>query len=74
MRACMCRLHPLEDYLAAASDAVWQMDAPRDVFLTTDDRDLIENIEEGHYDHYGFTYYYTRSVQSKRLMVIIVRS
>lgn len=52
----------MEDYLTAASGAVLRMDAPLDIFLTTDDRDLIENIEQGHYDHYGFTYYYTRSV------------
>lgn len=63
LRNCVCRLHPLEDYLTAASDAALQMDAPHDVFLTTDDRDLIQYIERGHYDHYGFTFYYTRSVR-----------
>ena len=55
-------LHPMENYLAAASDAALHMDAPADIFVSTDDRDLIENIEQGHYDHYGFTYYYTRCV------------
>lgn len=52
----------MENYLAAASDAALHMDAPTDIFLSTDDRDLIENIEQGYYDHYGFTYYYTRCV------------
>lgn len=52
----------MEDYLAAATDAMLHVQSPLDIFLTTDDRDLIERIEEGYYDHYGFTYYYTRSV------------
>lgn len=47
------------------------MDAPRDVFLTTDDRDLVENIEKGHYDHYGFTYYYTTYVRSTLFVDVV---
>lgn len=52
----------MEDYLAAASDVFMHVEIPSNIFLTTDDRDLIASIEGGNYDRYGFTYYYTRSV------------
>jgi hypothetical protein len=50
----------LEDYLDAAFDAVLQTGAPRDIFLTTDDPEVIEKIEKGEHDPWNFTYYYTR--------------
>lgn len=54
----------MEDYLTAAADAASLMAAPRDIFLSTDDSAVIEGVETGRYDHWNFTFYYTRYASS----------
>lgn len=54
------RLHPMLEYLEAAEDLAQTLFTSRYIFFSTDNATLIEEIEEGSYQQYNFTFFYTR--------------
>ena len=54
------RLHPMVEYLEAAEKMVHNEGAARNIFLTTDDGELIEDLTTGRYASFNFTFFYTR--------------
>lgn len=56
------RLHAIDEYLQAADGLVRNNGSSRNIFLTTDNGTLIQEIESGAFHKYNFTFYYTRQV------------
>jgi len=57
------RLHPMTEYLEAAALLIEHdesLSSNRNIFLSTDDADIIDDIARGAFDHMNFTIYYTR--------------
>jgi hypothetical protein len=56
----MDRLHAMEEYMEAAESLVRSHGVSRNIFFSTDDPSIIEEIESGIYTAANFTFFYTK--------------
>ena len=53
----------MTEYLEAAALLIEHdksLSSSRNIFLSTDDADIVDDIARGAFDHMNFTFYYTR--------------